>query len=602
MLSLGSVLVGKYQILSVIGQGGYGLVYRGHDIAMDRDVAIKELLQDPSAQSPDQWREYQARFRKEAQVLSQFSHQHVVTAYALEQDATRNLYLVLEYVEGGSLAQRLANECPMSVEQSVDVGIDLCKAIEAIYSRDIVHRDIKPSNILLTRDGHAKLTDFGVAQVGHETRRTQEALGHPGTPAYKSPEQATSTGYLDERSDLYAVGLVLYEMLSGRPYVRDRMNPRHYNSQVPVALDAIIMRALETNPARRFQTARDMQRDLERVRDESTVGQLRIVSRGITPARLAATAGLVAFLLVVGGVYRLGQALSARTPQSRSPAVARTLDSAVGTKPADATWTPVPVARLVPTPSVSLTPAPVIVPRLGLGDPYEPDDDDPAPIDVGDTQLRVFDPQGDVDRVTFRVKAGRSYSVLVANPAPGVDPRLEVQVGDALYTNDDAEPGTLAAQTRFAASEDGVAVVTVANDGAFGPDASYELSVTYAQLEATLVPGVVITETLVGSVTPRATFTPRPTLTFYPTLTGTATRTRTITPTRTESATASPTATGTETLTSTPSPTATDTLTPLPSYTPLPTRTATFTTVPPTITATPNRTPLPVRTNAPPTK
>ena len=107
----------------------------------------------------------------------------------------------------------------------IQLGLDISSAIEAIYRRDIVHRDVKPGNILLTEDGSAKLTDFGVAQLGHETRRTQTARGHPGTPAYKSPEQANYTGYLDERSDLYSLGLVMYEMLTGRLYVRNLVPP-----------------------------------------------------------------------------------------------------------------------------------------------------------------------------------------------------------------------------------------------------------------------------------------------------------------------------------------------------------------------------------------
>ena len=215
-----TLLVGKYRIISTIGEGGYGQVYLAYDEGMERHVAIKELLHDKATLSPDKWQEYQARFRKEAQTVSQFSHPNVVTTYALETNATGSMYLILEYVDGGSLKDLLETAAPLGVEQALSITIDIARAVEAIYRQDIVHRDIKPSNILITQDGHAQLTDFGVAQVGHETRRTQEARGHPGTPAYKAPEQATSTGYLDQRADLYALGLVLYEMLTGRMYVR----------------------------------------------------------------------------------------------------------------------------------------------------------------------------------------------------------------------------------------------------------------------------------------------------------------------------------------------------------------------------------------------
>ncbi|MBC7262212.1 MAG: serine/threonine protein kinase, partial [Chloroflexi bacterium] len=223
-LKIGDVLAGKFKIIAEIGEGGFGKTYLGYDAGMDRQVAIKELLHESAEVSPEDYEDYKRRFRKEAQVVSKFSHPNVVTAYSLESDDEGDLYLVLEYVDGGSLKNLLA-QGPLEPARAVAIALDLCEAIDAIWKWDIVHRDIKPSNILLTKEGQAKLTDFGVAQVGHETRRTQEARAHPGTPAYKSPEQASSTGYLDQRSDLYALGLVLYEMLTGQLYLRNRVPP-----------------------------------------------------------------------------------------------------------------------------------------------------------------------------------------------------------------------------------------------------------------------------------------------------------------------------------------------------------------------------------------
>jgi serine/threonine-protein kinase len=309
VLSPNTLLADKYRIIAEIGEGGFGKVYLGYDVAMDRHVAIKELLRNDADASPEQWREYQARFRKEAQVTCRMAHSNVVSAYALETDSEGSLYLVLEYVDGGSLRQLLEAESPLEIGRAIDIAIDLCRAIEAIYKRDIVHRDIKPGNILLTRDGVAKLTDFGVAQVGHETRRTQDAMGHPGTPAYKSPEQATTTGYLDQRSDLYALGLVLYEMLTGYLYVRNRLPPRRFNSQVPHALNAIVMKALEENPADRYQLAADMRLDLERVRDEATLGQAQILWNRLLSNRVAAATSALILLAVAFLGYRLAAPL-----------------------------------------------------------------------------------------------------------------------------------------------------------------------------------------------------------------------------------------------------------------------------------------------------
>jgi len=444
-----SLLLGKYQILSTIGEGGYGHVYLAYDVAMGRQVAIKELLRDVAAQDDARWQDFQARFRREAQTVGQFEHPNVVGAHALESDADGNLYLVLEYVDGGSLEDLLADGDPLPVERALNIAIDICRAIEAIYRRDIVHRDINPSNILLTRapapEGPvAKLTDFGIAQVGHETRRTQETLAHPGTPAFMSPEQATSTGYLDQRSDLYSLGLVLYEMLTGETYLRNQVAPRERNPRVPAALDAVVLRALRERPIERYQSASALRRDLERVRDQRLLGQLGIMLQTIKPRQIAALTGLLLVAVIVYGGVRLSRAL-AQIGATVTPVVTLTAappgTPTLGPDAATVTLTPLPAA-------------PSATPTLGGADPYEPDDQASAPISIGEVQTRAFDPQGDVDRVAFRVKAGRMYLVTTSNLAIGVDTRLEVQVDGQLLANDDMSPGTLASQVLFSAPAD----------------------------------------------------------------------------------------------------------------------------------------------------
>ncbi|HNR97275.1 MAG TPA: serine/threonine-protein kinase, partial [Anaerolineae bacterium] len=275
-LKIGDVLSGKFEIISEIGEGGFGKIYLGHDSGMDRLVAVKELLRESAEVNPEDYEDYKRRFRKEAQVVSKFAHPNVVTAYSLETDDRGDLCLILEYVDGGSLKSLIAPG-PLEPKRAIEIAMDLCDAVQAIWKYDIVHRDIKPSNILMTKEGTAKLTDFGVAQIGHETRRTQEAHSHPGTPAYKSPEQAGTTGYLDQRSDLYAIGLVLYEMLTTKLYLRNRVPPNKVNRKVPRALSAVVMKALQDNPADRYQSAEEMRAALEAV---SKGGQLQ----GITAA------------------------------------------------------------------------------------------------------------------------------------------------------------------------------------------------------------------------------------------------------------------------------------------------------------------------------
>ena len=586
MLDADTLLAGKYRIISSIGQGGFGQVYLGYDEGMERYVAVKELLHDAAAESPEEWQEYQARFRKEAQTVGQFAHPNVVSAHALEIDAESNMYLVLEYVDGGSLEDLIEREGPLGVERALSIAIEICSAVGAIYRRDIVHRDIKPSNILVSQDGGAKLTDFGVAQVGHETRRTQEALGHPGTPAYKSPEQATSTAYLDERSDLYSLGLVLYEMLTGRLYVRNRVAPRHYNDRVPPSLNALVMKSLEEKPSERYQTAEEMLRDLGHIRDQDTVGQVQIMLRGLSSDRVLLVTSMLLILAAIVTVYRVGSVLLGAQP---SPRATPPIEQGSATPSA----TPSPYLPLEkPTAPPQATANTSGAGGLG-GDPYEVDDQVPVPISVGETQRHTFAPEGDIDRIIFRVKAGRTYILTTANLSVGVDTSLEVVVNGEKATNDDVSPGSLASQVSFTAIEDGTAVAAVSNHDQFGPERGYDLSVLMtlptvtatASVTPSALPGP--TATSPPTITPRPTITRGPTLTLVPTRTQTPTRTRTRTRTPTRTRTRTPTVTLTPTITMTPTvtPTFTETLTP---------------TV--TVTHTPARSPLPVKPTGLPTQ
>jgi serine/threonine-protein kinase len=495
--------------------------------------------------------------------------------------------------------------------------VDIAQAIEALDRSGIVHRDVKPSNILLTREGVAKLTDLGIAQTGQETHRTDEAVAHPGTPAYKSPEQATTTGYLDQRSDIYALGLVLYEMLTGRLYLRNHLSPRYFNSQVPEALAAVVMKALEQDPARRYQTAEAFRRDLERVRNQEVWGQLRIVLGRLSWQRGAAlVATLGVFLLVVGMASIAGgdspapTATFKDTPSQSTTARAVPASEALrssgpparGVAPQAAPTDQPPVAAVAAVAPMAaaapLVAAPTATPE-GLVDVFEVDDEEPAPIEIGERQARTFNPEGDVDRVTFRVKAGTTYLVSTSNLAPGVDTLLEAQVNGQLYSSADAAPGTLASQVQFTADQDGTAVVTVTNEGEFGPRRAYDLSLMLVRATETptLRPTALLTATLGLTATPSRTAGPTFTLTATPTRTNSPTPTITNTPTPWPTATNTITPWPTDTGTPTPSPTVTNTFLPTATRTPTPTLTPTRTQTP-----VPTRTPLPVRTVVPPAR
>ena len=569
-LKIGDVLAGKFEIISEIGEGGFGKTYLGHDSGMDRHVAVKELLHQNAEVNPEDYEDYKRRFRKEAQVVSKFAHPNVVTAYSLETDEKGDLYLILEYVDGGSL-KNLLSQGILEPKRAIQIAMDICDAVQAIWKYDIVHRDIKPSNILMTKEGAAKLTDFGVAQIGHETRRTQEAHSHPGTPAYKSPEQAGTTGYLDQRSDLYALGLVLYEMVTDKLYLRNRVPPHKVNRTVPRALSAVIMKALQDNPADRYQSAEEMRAALEAV---SKGGQLQGlgamlggIGEGIPVRALAMGVGLLA---LAGALFLGGRAIN----ESRSGNAALTATAAAKRETLR--------AELLATPTVTLTPTPMLI------DGYEPDDVNPKAISLGETQRHNFYPDGDVDRVSFRVKAGRVYGIITSDLAIGVDTVIVVSVAGQRYENDDGTEGSLASELYFKAMAEAIAVATISNKDSYGFGATYDLTVI--ELPPTPIP------TTTGTQTPSATPTPTQTQTGTPTTTVTHTPTETRTPTPTPTQTPTLTRTLTPTETRSPTPTLIPTITTAPSATTAPTDTPTRTAVP---TETPTRTLAPTDTLVP---
>ena len=258
-----------YEVLDIIGKGGFGRVYRLRDLRMKRVVAAKSLLHSEDTLGSI-FAEVKARFEREVEITANLNHPNTVTAYTTLTDSGDNFYLVLEYVSGGTLLQLLHERGSLPLDLALRITIDLCDALEIVWKQATVHRDIKPNNIFLVKGQtdeveRAKLGDFGAAMTRRETTAATSPtqMGrHPGTPLYMSPEQEFGKPFLDVRSDLYSLGLVLYEMLYGHPYKTSTMPWANASSPA----DPVLKRLLKENPFERYASPGELKRDLLLVR------------------------------------------------------------------------------------------------------------------------------------------------------------------------------------------------------------------------------------------------------------------------------------------------------------------------------------------------
>ena len=261
--------VGDCRILGELGKGGMGVVYRGVHEGLQREVAIKELTADGAKN-----KEALSRFRREAIALAGFRHQNIVTLYDLveKNDA---LYMVMELVDGPTLTE-LIREGPLPSEVVAVLGVQLAGALEHAHFARIIHRDLKPANVMVSKLGEVKLMDFGIAKDQELDPLTKTGMA-VGTPAYMSPEQITG-GEVDARTDLYSLGLLMHEALTGQraftgqtpgeifAKVAQGKPPslRKQAPHVPAELRAVVNRAIEREPRRRYFDAAEMRRALER--------------------------------------------------------------------------------------------------------------------------------------------------------------------------------------------------------------------------------------------------------------------------------------------------------------------------------------------------
>ena len=335
-----TVVDNRYSIVRALGGGGMAQVYLAHDEILDRDVALK-VLREHLAEDE----EFTERFKREALSAAALSHPNIVSVYDRGQEAGTS-YIAMEYVPGGTLKERISRGRPLEAGAATSVALQIAEALHLAHQRGVIHRDIKPHNVLLTSSGSAKVADFGIARAASAATISQRSMVL-GTVSYMSPEQAMGET-VTPASDLYSLGVVLYEMLTGElPYtaenpvavsmkhVNDPLRPpRELNPEIPEELNALITKLLAKDPDSRYESAAQLADDLLRLRDglppinagllEDGTGATRVApgatvppaarrGRGLRPPWIL-TATLTLVALLGGIVWALSQSLGESGP------------------------------------------------------------------------------------------------------------------------------------------------------------------------------------------------------------------------------------------------------------------------------------------------
>ena len=268
MLKPGMFISDRYEIIDSVGSGGMADVYKAKDQRLSRFVAIKVLKTEYSSD-----KSFVNKFRGEAQSAAGLSHPNIVNVYDVGDDGGLH-YIVMELVEGITLKRFIERKTKLEVKEAVGIAIQIAQGMEAAHDNNIIHRDIKPQNIIISRDGKVKVTDFGIAKASNSNTITSNAMG---SVHYLSPEQARG-GYSDEKSDIYSLGVTLYEMLSGKvPFAGDNtvsvamlhiqgeaMPLRDLEENIPLSVDKIVQKCMQKRPERRYHSASELIVDLKR--------------------------------------------------------------------------------------------------------------------------------------------------------------------------------------------------------------------------------------------------------------------------------------------------------------------------------------------------
>lgn len=267
MIKIGMMIVDRYEILEKIGTGGMSDVYKAKDHKLNRFVAVKVLKQEFSENA-----NFVSKFRIEAQAAAGLMHPNIVNVYDVGEES-ENHYIVMELVEGITLKKYIEKKARLSVKEAVSIAIQVSMGIEAAHNNHIIHRDIKPQNIIISKEGKVKVTDFGIAKAATSNTITSNVMG---SVHYTSPEQARG-GYSDEKSDIYSLGVTMFEMLTGRvpfngettvaiaiKHIQEEFpSPREYVPEIPICVEQIVLKCCQKSPDRRYQSMAELIADLK---------------------------------------------------------------------------------------------------------------------------------------------------------------------------------------------------------------------------------------------------------------------------------------------------------------------------------------------------
>lgn len=267
MIKIGMMIADRYEILEKIGTGGMSDVYKAKDHKLNRFVAVKVLKQEFSENA-----NFVSKFRIEAQAAAGLMHPNIVNVYDVGEES-ENHYIVMELVEGITLKKYIEKKARLSVKEAVSIAIQVSMGIEAAHNNHIIHRDIKPQNIIISKEGKVKVTDFGIAKAATSNTITSNVMG---SVHYTSPEQARG-GYSDEKSDIYSLGVTMFEMLTGRvpfngettvaiaiKHIQEEFpSPREYVAEIPVCVEQIVLKCCQKSPDRRYQSMAELISDLK---------------------------------------------------------------------------------------------------------------------------------------------------------------------------------------------------------------------------------------------------------------------------------------------------------------------------------------------------
>lgn len=303
----------RYELNHLIARGGMAEVYRAHDRLLDRPVALKVLFPELSVD-----RSFVERFRREAQAAANLSHPNIVPVFDWGEDSGA-YFIVMEFIDGRPLSSILKTAGPLSADRAADIGSHVAAALGYAHKHGVIHRDVKPGNVLITDEGQVKVTDFGIARAINTEESLTQTGAVMGTATYFSPEQAEGMG-VDPRSDIYSLGVVLFEMVTGRApflgdtpvavaskHVRDIPPvPREINPSIPPTFEAIILKSMAKDPDHRYATAEELRADLLRFNEGRSVLAMN------DPTAMQAALGATAVVGAVGGAD-VTQAISAQT-------------------------------------------------------------------------------------------------------------------------------------------------------------------------------------------------------------------------------------------------------------------------------------------------